>query len=120
MADSILVDDAGLRCLPAATVRELIDQRARQAEADRQRAAARQASMPDVGGQLRRRLAARAQAQRELLRENPDMPAQQVMALSAHEHDSNMARAGRRHDELITAQRRGEYGTMHRFTPQKG
>jgi hypothetical protein len=66
-------------------------------------------------------MAARAEQQRELLRQHPEMPAWQLMALSSGGNDDRLDRAGRTFDELMAAHLRGVAGVMHRFNPtQRG
>jgi hypothetical protein len=43
-----------------------------------------------------------------------------MVALSAGEPNGALDAAGRRMDELIAAERRGDYGVMTVFKPQKG
>jgi hypothetical protein len=121
LGDDVVLDDLGRQCVSRDTARRLFTERAAQQE--RQRAQRTQPTEAQTyQDAVRRGIAARKARQRELLRENPQLSAREVMALAAGDPDSDLERAGRRTDELLTASRRGLAGFAHHFSPnhQKG
>jgi hypothetical protein len=121
----IVIDYVGRRAVARDTARELIaqhqarlqaqaDHEAAQAEhqaAERERAE-RQRAAEDRARQVR------AERQRQLLRDNPGMSAIEVMLADNSDPDRTTP-AGRRFDEIIAAERRGDLGTFHRISPQR-
>ncbi len=120
VGEHIIVDDSsGVRCLPSEIVRRLLDEAAQRAEAARRQ---QQELSAYVAAQLRplhRGLALRAERQRELLRQNPNLDAHAVMCADSGDPDGALNAAGDRFDELMNAGRRGEAGMFHRFAPRK-
>jgi hypothetical protein len=62
-ADELVINDAGLRCLPASTVRALIDERDQQQVAERERAERYRAELAAKGNPMRDRVRAIAATQ---------------------------------------------------------
>lgn len=109
-------DDVGRRAVSRDRARALLAEHAAQEE--RQRAQCTHQTASAVAA-IRRAHAARAQLQRELVRENPDMTATEIMMLSDPAADDNLSRAGRRFDAYVNAGRRGLAGFGARFTQPK-
>jgi len=121
-AAETLVDDLGRVCVDRPTAAALIAEHqahqraaaaaAEQAERDRatQPAAAAAREAED------RAAAAREARQREILAADPDLDALTLMRMTSGD-DGGLGRAGRRWDELAAAERRGDYGVMHRLPP---
>jgi hypothetical protein len=108
---------SGLRVVPAAVCRRLIDERqARQAaqiEARRQAA-----NVPNPVQQRVRAIQARqAQLRTDGLLEAGASP---FVAVKVGDPDPELESAGHRLDDYLTAGRRGDYGVMYTFHPQKG
>ena len=116
LGDDVVLDDIGRRCVKRDTARRLFAERAEQQERARAQRA-QHAEAQTYGDALRRAPAARAQHQRELLREHPNLSAAELMALTSGDPDDRLDAAGRR-----TASRRGVIGYLHRFNnaPQRG
>jgi 2-oxo-4-hydroxy-4-carboxy--5-ureidoimidazoline (OHCU) decarboxylase len=84
---------------------------------------------PDHAGQLsyaeavRRGMAARAQRQRDLMREHPELGAFAVMAMACNEHADDRDRAGGTLTNSSPSPAAGHFGVMHRYNnapPRKG
>jgi hypothetical protein len=109
----IVLDDIGRRAITRQAARALFTERAEQQAAARERAAAAavgRASQLSYADAIRRGIAARVARQRELLREYPNMPAHEVMALSNGSADRKLAAAGRRFDSYVNAANNGVDG----------
>lgn len=89
------------------------------AEAAQRRQAALTAAVAAQVGPLHRRIAARAERQRAMLRQHPELNAFQVAALDAGDPDDQLSRAGRQFDELLSAAKAGVAGYMNHFNPQQ-
>ena len=111
------LDDIGRRVVDRDVARQLFTQRAAWAAADAAERAAR-ADQPNPNIERVRAIQAR---QRQLRAEGAiDHNATALGAMIVAENDTtDLDRAGRRWDELVDAERRGDFGTMHRFTPQE-
>jgi hypothetical protein len=123
--DQTLVDDLGRVCVDRDTARDLITQHRAQlqaqadldaAQAEQQRVEAERLAAQYAANDRARQ--ARAQRQRELLRDDPSLSALEVMLALDNDPDERTP-AGRRFDELYQAERQGNLGHMYRFHPDK-
>jgi hypothetical protein len=115
-ADKVLTDVLGIRHVRAVDAAALHNRRNAEAQRHREADEARAAVMAkDFAAQQARLQAIQAQ-QAPLIAHDPSQPALAVMMGS--DHDSRLEQAGRRFDEYLGMERRGEIGTMTRLTPQ--
>lgn len=124
LADRVLVDDLGRPAIDRATARDMITAHQTQlrTQADHQRAeAARQATEHE---RAQRQQAAEAtareeceQRQRQLRQDNPGLTALELMMLDNPDPSGRRGAAGRRFEEIVAAQNRGDIGVFHRLSP---
>jgi hypothetical protein len=113
-AERILTDELEIRHVRVSDAKALLQKRHADKAAAREHHEQWEAQMVAMGDQVR----ARANA---LLANKPDhdgMSAYEAMA--SVDHDTRLDAAGRRYDELIDAERRGNVGVYHPINPQKG
>jgi hypothetical protein len=117
--DQITVD-VGVRYIARTTAVELLGRRNRAAQAQAQADAAYREHLDAMLAPTLRRVAA-IQAQQRAARADGqidrDTPA--FVAMTMGDPNTRLERKGRLFEELLNAGNRGEYGTMHRFTPQE-
>lgn len=102
LGDQVIVDDAGLRCCTRATARRLYDAREGRREAQRQ--ATRQARQQP--NPLRERIRAQQEHQRQIDIDG-DLAASALATITAGDHESRLAAAGRRMDDMLASGRNG-------------
>jgi hypothetical protein len=124
-AEDVLLDHLGRPALEVDLACKLIAEhrarRAAAAEAERERREREQAERQRAAEKeqaLEEARQARAARQKQLLRDNPDLGAAELMRLSAGD-DGGLESAGRRFDEFISAERNGHGGYGYLFNPQR-
>jgi hypothetical protein len=126
LADQVLTDDLGRLAIDRSTARDMIalhqaQQRAladRQAEEAARHAVEQQRAQRQQAAEAKAREAREAR-QRQLRQDNPGLTALELMMLDDSDPSGRRSAAGRRFDELINAQNRGDAGTFHRISPQQ-
>ena len=119
----VFLDDIGRRAVTREVAREALTQHTAKQTRERERQQRQRAELQARGSHRAAETAsrrARNQQQRELLAANPDLDALTVMRMASGD-DGGLGRAGRRWDEFVGIQRRGDVGTMTTFPrPRKG
>jgi hypothetical protein len=118
--DRLLIDDLEIRHISVDDARELLAARkareARQRQEDEQHREHLDAMLAPTLARVQaiqaQQRAARADGQID-----SDTPA--LAAMRMNDTDTRLEQKGRLFEELLNAGNRGEYGTMHRFTPQE-
>jgi len=113
---SVFLDDIGRRCTTRDIARGMFVERAAEQEA-LQRQREEMAAQPNLSRRRVRALQARQAALRQEGLIAADTPASIVLA--AGDRNSNLERAGRMRDELISAGNRGDFGVMHIFKQKR-
>lgn len=121
LADSVLLDDLGSTAIDRPVAKRLLAEHqarvAAKAEADRERreretAERERAAEQEQADQAARK--ARAERQRQMLTDNPELDALSLMRMEAGD-DGGLGYAGRQHDAFIRPEKTGVL-EMHSFT----
>jgi hypothetical protein len=120
LADNLITDNLGIRHVRRADAAQLLAQRQAQAHADAQADAAYREHLDTMLAPTLARVAAIQRAQRAARADGQiDSNTPALAAMRMNDPDGRLEQKGRLFDELLNAGNRGEYGTMHRFTPQE-
>jgi hypothetical protein len=124
LAHQMLTDDLGRQAIDRSLARDMITayQAQQQALADHDRAQAAAHVAEHERAQRQQAAEAKAREQREarqrqLRQDNPGLSAIELMMLDNSDPSGRRGAAGRRFDEIVAAQNRGDYGTFHRISP---
>jgi cell division protein FtsL len=118
----VIVDYIGRRAVTRDVARQLIAARDAEQAAQREREQEWRRELAHSNTPQQQRIRAIAERQRRMRADGTidnSTPAFAAMTIDDPNANTRLTAAGERFDELLAAERRGDYGTFHRITPPK-